>query len=100
MVKVSVPSLTIPFGLVTVALRGTFWSAVLKTAVALEAVVVVVDVPMEKIPSTESVGALVGAGESVSSSRLSSKMAVVVVWMLCNRLMTDVPSDAFAIHGE
>ena len=63
MVKVSVPSLTIADGLVTVALRATFWSAVLNVAEAAAAVVVVwAMVPIVKVPSTESVGLLVGAG--------------------------------------
>ena len=91
------PSSTVPALLVIVALSATSWPEVLKVAVARAAAVLVAAVPIEKVPSTESVEPLVGAGESVSFSRLSSKMAVVVVWMFCNRLMTDVP---FAADGS
>ena len=41
MVKVSVPSLTVPAGLVTVALSVTFWPPPLKVAEALAAAVAV-----------------------------------------------------------
>ena len=41
MVNVSVPSLTVPAALVTVALSVTFWSAPLKVAEALAAAVAV-----------------------------------------------------------
>ena len=65
------------------------------------ATVLLLTVPIEKIPSTESVVPLVGAGASVSRVEIaSSKIAVVVVWMFCNRLMTDVPSVRRRIHGE
>jgi len=72
------------------------WSAALEVAVALAAAVLVLAVPIEKIPSTESVMSLVGAGDRVSRVKLASlaKIAVLVVWIFCRRLMTDVPFGA------
>ena len=50
--------------------------------------------PTWKSPSTESVGALVGAGVRISSSRLLSKIAVAVVEIFCSKLMTEGPVGA------